>query len=373
MPSCNSASSQSSRVFAPHVILQQDTTRLAITLKSGEGYTLAGGLIAGDVIRYDPGDLSYKKSQANTDENAEVVGVIESGSSSLYTVIVSGSINYPQARLNAIVDGGPDGKKDILFLDDAVAGGLTGSINVGEGVKIVKPVVQVAPHGQYNAVVVNYIGYKTGTQPTAEGMPSPPTGSVVFAPEGAGNDVYIPLDADQTLLYSDNPDVYAFFGTTYGPWLEKLTITSGVLTAGLATNNAQAYQLKNGVKVNAGYVEIVDTVNNIVYIRKAANISAMNSTIGGFYINGVGYGYSSSEIQDFFVPKVEAPNITQGGDALIPYLKISDPTAVSLPTDIAANSFTADTSIIVDSVDVGAKLAELEYKINLLNARVSAF
>ena len=373
MPSCNSVSSQSSRVFAPHVILQQDTTRLAITLKSGEGYTLAAGLTAGDVIRYDPGDLSYKKSKANTDENAEVVGVIESGSPGQYTIIVSGSINYPQARLDAIVDGGPDGKKDILFLDDAVAGGLTGSINVGEGVKIVKPVVQVAPHGQYNAVVVNYIGYKTGTQPTTEGMPSPPTGSVVFAPEGAGNNVYIPLKEDQALSYTDNPDVYAFFGTSYGPWLEKLTISSGTLTSGLATNQAQAYQLKNGVKVNAGYVESVDTTNNIAYVRKAKNISSMDSTIGGFYINGVGYGYSSTEIQDFFVPKVEAPNITQGGDALVPYLKISDPTSVSLPTDIAANSFTADSTIIVNSVDVGAKLAELEYKINLLNARVSAF
>ncbi len=102
MPSCRSVSSQNTRVFAPHVILQQDTTRLAITLTTGQGYTLASGLTAGDVIRYDPTNKQYLKAQADTEENAEVVGVIESGKTAPYTVVIAGSIAYPSERLTLI-------------------------------------------------------------------------------------------------------------------------------------------------------------------------------------------------------------------------------------------------------------------------------
>lgn len=373
MPSCRSVSSQNTRVFAPHVILQQDTTRLSVTLSSGQGYTLAAGLTAGDVIRYDPINNQYLKAQADVETNAEVLGVIESGKTAPYTVVISGSIKYPTERLSPILDGG-DGGKDILFLNDAVAGGLTGTIETGDGIKIVKPVMQLAPHGQYNGVVVNYIGYKTGSAPTTEGLPTPPSGALVFGPEGIGNDVYIPLKEDQYLNPSDSSQAFSFFGTEAGPWLEEITITSGLaLTQSLVTNKAQAYQLKNGLKVNAGTIEDVDTINNRLYIRKGAGVGAMDSTLGGVYINGYQYGFSNSEVNEFFVPKVEAPNLTQGGSPLIAYLKTKDTTSVLLPDDISCINLTASDVLTVDSVDVGAKLAELEAKINLLNARIKAF
>lgn len=373
MPSSSSTSTQFSRLFAPHVILQQDTTRLVINIKSGEGYTLSAGLTLGDVIRYDPTDLAYKKSQADIEENAEVFGVIESGSSSSWEVVVLGSVKYPTTKLNAILDGGAGGK-DILFLDESVAGGLTGTINIASGVKIVKPVIQLAPHGIYNGIVVNYIGYKTGNQISGSGQ-SALVGSIVFGPSGAEAKTYIPLDVDQVLSPTDQPEIYQFFGTTSGPWLEALTITtsSPTLTTGLVSSSAQAYQLKGGAKVNAGIVEDVDLINNIVYVRKQAGVSSMDSTIGNVYINGLAYVFSATTVQDFFVPKVVAPSITQGGEPLVAYLKTTESLSVLIPEGVTLTNLNVTGTSTVAGVNVGTKLAELENKINLLNGRVSAF
>lgn len=372
MPSCRSTSSQNTRVFAPHVILQQNTTRLTMTLSPGEGYTLESGLTGGDVVRYNPNTLSYVKSQANSEINAEVVGVIESGITAPYTVVVSGSIKYPQEKLSPIIEGGDSGV-DILFLSDTVAGGLTGTIDVTESIKIVKPVMQIAKHGEYNGIVVNYIGYKTGSAAQAEDAPQF-TGSIVFGPRGIASNIYIPLETDQVLNPTQNSQIFSFFGTAAGPWLEALIISSGpALNTSLKTNQAKVYQVKNGVTVNNGYVEDIDLVNSILYVRKGGGVAAMDSTLGSVYINGAAYGFSSTGVEDFFVPKVDSSAITQNGEPLIAYLKITDQVNVSLPADLSTNSITANTLLTVNGVDVEAKLNELEVKINLLNSRVSAF
>lgn len=372
MPSCRSTSSQSTRVFAPHVILQQNTTRLTMTLSSGQGYTLAAGLTAGDVIRYNPDTLSYVKSQADSEINAEVVGVIEGGITGPFTVVLSGSINYPQEKLTPITNGG-DGGIDILFLNDEVAGGLTGTIDVTQSIKIVKPVIQLAKHGEYNGIVVNYIGYKTGSASQAEDAQQF-TGSIVFGPPGIASNVYVSLESDQVLDPADNAQIFSFFGTTSGPWLEALTISSGPsLNTSLKTNQAKVYQVKNGITVNNGYVEDIDLVNSILYVRKGGEVSPMDSSLGGIYINGVAYGFSATAVKDFFVPRVNSTAITQNGEALIAYLKITDQANVTLPSDLVANSLTADSLLVVNGIDVKAKLNELEVKINLLNNRVSAF
>lgn len=372
MPSCRSTSNQNTRVFAPHVILQQDTTRLAITIKSGEGYTLQTGLTAGDVIRYDPIDQSYKKSQADTEVHAEVLGVIESGSAAAaqYTVVVSGSITYPAAKLTAIPSGG-DGGKDILFLDENVAGGLTGTINLDEGVKIVKPVIQVAPHGNYNGVVVNYIGYKTGNTPSGSN-PVPFTSSIIFGKEGLENDVWLPLSQNLTLNVNDYPQVYSTYGTSYGIWSELLTISTGTVVSGLV--GQQAYQLTSGGgKYNTGTVTAVDTGNATITIQKNATSDSMD-TSKAIYVGGTAFTASVTDVVTFTVPKVENIQGTQGGEALVPYLKTYDTSSVTIPQELTINQLTVDSNLAVGAVtDVEAKLAELENKINLLNSRVSAF
>ena len=183
-----SSSNLNTRVFSPYVVLKQDSSRLAFTIKAGEGYTLNSGITTGSVIRFDPSITAtgitggYTLSRANTDVNSEVVGVVESISGGAYTVVASGSINYPADKLNQITSGG-NGGIDVLFLSDTVDGGLTGTIDVSSGQeKIVKPVIQVAKHGNYNGIVTNYIGYKTGTEITAQSDDSLiPLGSVVLS------------------------------------------------------------------------------------------------------------------------------------------------------------------------------------------------
>ena len=379
MPSCNnSASSQNTRVFAPYVLLKQDTNRLAIVLKSGEGYSMQS-FSPGDVIRYDPTTTGYVKSQAtaSAEQNAEVLGVVESGSGSPpYTVVVSGSIAYPTAKITAIVDGGAGGK-EILFLDEAVAGGLTGTVDTASGVKIIKPVLQLAPHGGYNAIVVNYVGYKTGNS-TAVNFTEMPTSTIVFGPPGLDNDVYLPLDADQSISPTESPEAYDYFGLSYGPWLEKITLTipgsSVALTEALVTSKAQAYQLENGLRVNSGTIERVDTTNNIIWVRKGADVSAMSSSLAtGVYINGYQYSLVSSTVAEFFVPKIEGSQLTQGGDSLVPYFKTMQVNSVYIPDGITCINLSVTGNLVVNSVNVYSKLAELETKINQLNGRVSAF
>ena len=369
MPSCRSTSNQNTRVFAPHVVLKQDTTRLAVILKSGEGYTLQAGLTAGDVIRYDPLDQTYKKSIADTETNAEVLGVIENGITSPYEVVLYGSIKYPTERLNKIVEGS-DGGVDILFLDNIISGGLTGTIDLSGGPKIVKPVVQVAPHGIFNGIVTNYIGYKTGSAPSVGEMPSAPDSSVLFGPSGIGNKYWLDLSEDQLISTSDYPGVYEIYGTEYGPYRELVVINSGTITSGLV--GKEAYHLINGVKNSTGVIIEVDIANSTVLVEKKESIS-LYDTSKSLYINGIGFGFSSSYVKSFFVPKVSG-SISQSGETLTPYLKLyDDPRSVSIPNELTVNQLVAETSLTVNSVDVGAKLAELETKINSLNSRVNAF
>ena len=368
MPSCRSTSNQNTRVFAPHVILQQDTTRLAITLESGQGYTLTAGLTAGDVIRYDPIDLSYKKSKADTEINAEVLGVIESGKQAPYTVVVYGSIRYPQEKINLITDGA-DGGVDILFLDDQVAGGLTGTIDLTNGVKIVKPVMQIAPHSTYNGIVTNYIGYKTGSAPSGSGTLAPPTGGVVIGQAGLDNKFWLNLSEDQTLSAGVYPAVYQIYGKDYGPYLETVTVTNGTITSGLV--GKQAYQLINNIKKLTGTVTAVN-ISGTITIEKQASSDLYDPT-KSLYVDRAAFSFSDSSVSSFFVPKVTI-NAEQDGEPLVPYIKLyENAQSITVPTELTINQLTAETSLIVNSVDVGAKLAELETKINQLNSRVSAF
>lgn len=370
MADCSSTTNQNTRVFAPHVILTQDTRRLVVNLKSGEGYVLPT-FSSGDVIRYDPVNLEYKKSQADTEENAEVFGIVETASYGSATVVVSGSIKYPSARLSAIVDGGVGGK-DILFLDDSVAGGLTGTIDLSTaGVKIVKPVMQVAPHGEFNGVVVNYVGYKTGNA-AGGALPNPVSGGVIFGKEGLETDVWLQIDTDRILSTSDYPYLYSQYGTINGTWKELVSLGSGSVISGLV--GKQIYQLSSGgAKQNAGTVDSVDFANNTITIQKTATTAKMDVT-RPVYVDGIPYSVSVTTITHFTIPKIQSTQITQAGTKLVPYIKIYEPASITIPSELTISQLTVETTMTLGNIsDLESKITELETKINLLNTRVSAF
>lgn len=229
----NTSTNINARIFSPYVVVGgEEKTRLLFTLKDTEGYTISAGITVGDVIRYSPGNMEYTRSKANSDENAEVVGVVESISGGSYNVVGHGSIKYPAARLNAITQGGVGGI-DVLFLDATVDGGLTGTIDISSGEeKLVKPVLQIAPHGEYNARVLNHIGYKTGNKAVLEvGQDIVSIGSILFLPKQTNtstpnNYVIAPafaswtsltaaVDLTSRILYSDYPDFYDFLLSNY--------------------------------------------------------------------------------------------------------------------------------------------------------------
>jgi len=368
----SSNTSINTRVFSPYVVLKQDTSRLAITLKEGEGYTLpSAGLTAGDVIRYDPTN-GYTLSQANTEENSEVVGVIESYSGSDFTVVVSGSINYPTDKLSQITSGDVGGV-DILFLNESVAGGLTGTIDLsGTGEKIVKPVLQVAPHGNYNAVVLNYIGYKTGNQAATEGQsPFLPPGAVMFASSQTSPGVnWLDASEDLFLSVSQYPDLYNIYANS-GNFEEKITVSSGTLSSIFVGKSL--YQLSSGVQTAKGTITSVDLSNNLIYVNKASGTSLIDIT-KPFYIQTTTFPYTASATvtNKFTVPKIiTTNNFTQSGSNFVPYIKAYEITSVKVPQSLTITTLNVEGILGVGNItDIETKINAMQAQINTLNSRV---
>ena len=133
-----------------------DTPRTIVKIAPAE---YAAGITAGDVIRYDTVSLEYVRSLASSSSyNAEVFGIVESmDSDSNLNVVTNGSINLPSNHLINFV-GSNSGRDDIYFLSDTIPGYLQNSGPTLSNT-IIKPIYQVAPHGEYTGVVKNYLGY----------------------------------------------------------------------------------------------------------------------------------------------------------------------------------------------------------------------
>jgi hypothetical protein len=122
-------------------------------------------ITVGDVIRYDTVSRHYVRSFADTSTNSEVFGIVESidedGSANIVT---NGSININSSKLINI-SGANSGGNDVYFLSGITSGKLQNCGSTFPG-HIVKPLYQIAPHGDYTGVFRNYLGYpnQSGTQ-----------------------------------------------------------------------------------------------------------------------------------------------------------------------------------------------------------------
>lgn len=377
MPSY-STTNLNTRVFAPHVILQQDTSRLAISITTGDGFP-ATGVTLGDVIRYDVATSGYTLSIASSEEKSEVVGVVESITPTGSTVVVSGSIKYPVYRLQGITSGG-DGGVDVLFLSDTLAGGLTGTIDLSQGgEKIVKPVIQVAPHGIYNGIVVNYIGYKTGNQAAAaEQSALLGVGAVMYGlPGSAPGPNWADVSGELTLSATAYPDLYSIYSSTAN-FIEKVTVTpvgaSPSITTTYPQNGLQVWQTSGATRINEGTVVGRDTSTGSILVEKPAGTELMSSA-KSVIINGNAYTLVSSQVHQFIVPQITSTGApTQNGQTFVPYIKLYESTSVSVPDSLTIQSLTVSGNVAVGSVtDLEAKLADIDNKLALINARVQAY
>jgi len=392
MPS-NSSSSQNTRIFAPYAILTQDTSRLAIKISTGQGYSIVSGITAGDVVRFNPlfasGGLTgqYVKSQADTNINSEVLGVVESVSGNNYTIVTHGSILYPSNRLVGVCGGA--GGVDVLFLDAGISGGLTGTVLGSATGTIVKPVIQLAPHGFfYNGVVVNYIGYKTGTDTAPEStgiigsggntrtdMGTLDAGAIqYFSPQAELSSNWLDISSSVLISKTSYPELFAIYQTNNGPYTELLTVSS---TPSTLLVNKTAYQIVNGIRSNVGIVTAVNATNKQITITKTAN-SLMNIP-GDIVFSNVSGGTittltgTATEVSQFSISAIDSVvKPTQGMDELVPYINVSSikPT-LNIPANVYFDTLTVGGTCAVGAItNLENKISSLQSQIDTLNNRL---
>ena len=141
--------------------LEYNSSSLKIRISSGT-YDL--GITFGNVIRWDENSSEYVKSIADTAENAEVVGIVESmNSDNSLNVVVQGTIQF--AIYTTLIDVDVSipnlGGNDIYFLS-GISAGFMENIAPRTNGHIIKPIFYkafgVTPTTV--GVVRNYIGYK---------------------------------------------------------------------------------------------------------------------------------------------------------------------------------------------------------------------
>jgi hypothetical protein len=346
------SSSQNTRVFAPYVFLSQDTSRIFIKVQTGQGYSIQSGITAGDVVRFDPTSVSagitgmYKKSQADSEMNAEVVGVVESISGGQYTIVTHGSISYPAARLAGLC--GSAGGLDILFLDAATSGNLVGNIDTSTpGEKIVKPVFQVAPHGSYNGIVTNYIGYKTGGSASVS-IVAAGAGNIQLLPSTVAADSnWLDISSDRLEEKSLYPELFLIYSTTAGPYVEKISIASP--PSGWV--GKQIFQLNGTVRINQGTVISVNLSDGYILVQKASFEPSMS--IGPtIFISILGTTQTvtatATEINKFTIPAVTVPTgFSQSGFSLVPYIQTTSGASTFVPDSLTVESLTVTGNLSV--------------------------
>ena len=132
-----------------------------------ETFSISHSFSVGDVVRFDTAAGQWVKSQANTAENSEVVGVVSASSAGQFDVTYAGYISIPTITNNY----------PVLFLDSAVAGGLTASPPSAIGT-VVKPVLTKSTSGS-GYVVTNYLGTQIGGSSTVSIDEIQPVGTIM--------------------------------------------------------------------------------------------------------------------------------------------------------------------------------------------------
>ena len=161
-----------------------------------ETFSISHSFSVGDVVRFDTAAGQWVKSQANTAENSEVVGVVSASSAGQFDVTYAGYITIPTITNNY----------PVLFLDSAVAGGLTASPPSAIGT-VVKPVLTKSTSGS-GYVVTNYLGTQIGGSSTVSIDEIQPVGTVVPFAGSVVPDSWLACDGNSYAV-GTYPQLYA--------------------------------------------------------------------------------------------------------------------------------------------------------------------
>lgn len=200
MSSCATSSNIQSSLILQTIREEGDSKRVAFKITTSDA-GISAGVTVGSVIRYDVASNSYMPSIADNPATSEVIGVVESIENSVYTVVASGLIKYP--GITSIVNrygigctisdsgtGGDAGGADIYFLSNYCHGKMQLLEPIVQG-HIVKPVMQRVAVGEYNGIVLNYIGYEVSNNATSDFTNIKPAGTVEHSSQTGEIDGYI--------------------------------------------------------------------------------------------------------------------------------------------------------------------------------------
>jgi hypothetical protein len=327
----------------------------------------------------------YIPSIADRPDTAEVIGIVETIQDGTYTVVASGLIKYP--GITGIInrysagcveqDGttaGGSGGADIFFLSDGCVGKLQALEPITTG-HIVKPVMQRVAVGEYNGIVLNYIGYEVANAGTSDQTTVVPAGTVYYAPRTENYEGFIDASTPNEYEVSQYPELYDIFKTDYGTYEETVKLDSPTINLSTIINSTITQKNSLNVVVSTGTVVETDQTNSTITIKKDS--SQPKTDISSKVIVGtLRFTPQSSDVTSFTVPSVPEQKInytaTSGSkeETLVPYMRVKkDVTSVFVPDTVQLDSIVCD-QIRTQGVTVGDKLQNLELRIQQLEGRL---
>lgn len=397
--SCTNSSNIQSNLITQVIREEASGKRVVFSISSADA-GISSGVTLGSVIRYDVPTNTYVPSKADEPASSEVIGIVESiktGSGSpVYTVVASGLIKYP--NIGSVINsygssgfaldtgtGGEAGGADIFFLSDYADGKLQ-LLEPTESGHVVKPVMQKVSVGEYNGIVLNYIGYEVANIATSDSSYAFPAGAVYYAHDSEGDmdssnfNGFLNVSQEQLLNSSEYPELYSIFGTDYGYYQETITVRPRGVNLNLLVDNVAVQRDLYGTQITTGTIVSVNHSANTITVKKQSTQPKTDLTKSIIVNSGtsgeLAFVPANSTVVSFTVPSVPKQTInytaSSGSKSVqyIPYMRIrKDTTTVSIPNVIQISKLISD-SIITQGVTVGDKLSELETRIRVMERRL---
>jgi hypothetical protein len=370
-----------------------------LSFKQDTSKNWSSSIASGDVIRFDVDATRFVSSVADPNffgsfdlSNAEVVGVVESFSyesgTTYATVVTHGLMNYPNLLTNIsgiCGSAGGDGGTDVLFLSPTTPGGITYSIDPGMGY-IAKPVLQVCPvsSGDYNSVVINYLGYETAeAQSFTIRKNESGVGDIKIVDSSTTTpDGWINSSEGQYLSVDDYSDAFEIYRTNYGA-IEQLSVNgSSSFVSGLINKMVRPVLNTTGKGVGTfGEVISVDTVNNTITVQyNSKGFSLWKSSYSKYELDQpIGttktIAITDGSLTHFKTPALQTNiNVVAGNENEIvnfntkTLLRVKGDTVVSyLPDSAIFNSIQVSGTLKTQNVtDVDSTLLDLQSRIATL-------
>lgn len=384
MSSCATSSNIQSSLILQTIREEGDSKRVAFKITTADA-GISAGVTVGSVIRYDVASNSYMPSIADNPATSEVIGVVESIENSVYTIVASGLIKYP--GITSIINrygpgcassdggtGGEGGGADIYFLSNYCYGKMQLLEPIIQG-HIVKPVMQRVAVGEYNGIVLNYIGYEVSNNATSDFTNIKPAGTVEHSSQTGEIDGYINVSEPKIVDTKEYPELYDVFDKEYGPYREKIVLDSPNVNVSTLINSQVTQKSPFNTADSIGKVISGDSATNEIIVEKTSDQQKTDIS-KKVSIGNLKFTALSAEVTSFTIPSVDKQTITYNtADGvkeveLNPYMRTTkDVTSVFLPQTIELSNLVCGV-ITTDGITVGTKLQNLENRIKDLEQRL---